>query len=341
MNITKELYGKINNSLDVYLFTFTNGKITVKLINYGGIITSLLVPDKQGKIDDVVLGFKTLKEYQKKNPYFGALIGRYCNRIAKGKFTINGIEYNLAINDGDNHLHGGKIGFDKVIWRAEEIKKNHEVGVRLTYISKDMEEGYPGDLDVTVDYILNKNNELTILYEAICDKLTVINFTHHSYFNLAGEGKSDILNHKLMINADRFTSVDSGSIPTGELLTVKETAMDFTASDTIGSRIKKVKGGYDHNYVLNKDRDFSLAAKVYEPESGRTMEVLTTEPGLQFYSGNYLDGTLKGKSGKLYEKHFGFCLEAQHFPDSPNHPEFPGTLLKPGEIYRQKTVYKF
>ncbi|MBN2546728.1 MAG: galactose mutarotase [Spirochaetes bacterium] len=341
MNITKELFGKSNDSLDVYLFTFTNNIITVKLINYGGIITSILVPDKNGKIDDIVLGFKTLKEYQKRNSYFGTIIGRYANRIAKGIFSINGIEYKLALNDGKNHLHGGNIGFDKVVWRAEEIKKNHEVGVRLSYISKDMEEGYPGNLDVSVDYILNKNNELLILYEAICDKLTIVNLTHHSYFNLAGEGKTDILDHKLMINADRFTEVDGASIPTGEIREVKDTPLDFTTAEKIGSRIKKLKGGYDHNYVLNKDKDFSLAAKVFEPVSGRIMEVFTTEPGLQFYSSNYLDGSFKGKSGKLYDKYFGFCLEAQHFPDSPNHPEFPATLLKPQEIYRQKTVYVF
>ncbi len=346
MNIIKELFGNIKNSGDVYLFTFTNGKITVKLINYGGIITSLLAPDKSGKIEDIVLGFKSLKEYLKKdylekNPYFGAVIGRCCNRIANGKFTINGIEYKLAINNGKNHLHGGIAGFDKVLWRAEEIRKNHEIGARLSYISRDMEEGYPGNLDVTVDYILNKNNELVISYEAICDKPTIVNLTHHSYFNLAGEGKGDILSHKLMINADKYNAVDGASIPTGEILPVKETAMDFTAAEAVGARIKKVKGGYDHNYVLNKDRELSLAAKVTEPESCRIMEILTTEPGIQFYSGNYLDGTIKGKSGKVYEKHSGFCLEPQHFPDSPNHPEFPGTLLKPGGIYSQKTIYRF
>ena len=328
MNIKKELFGKINNSEDVFLFTLTNNKMTVKLINYGGIITALLVPDKNGKVDDVVLGFKTLeeyldKEYKKKNPYFGAIIGRYGNRIAKGRFSINGKEYQLAVNDGENHLHGGNIGFDKVVWHAEEIKKNHEAGVKLSYLSKDMEEGYPGNLNVAVEYILNENNELTIFYEAITDKPTIVNLTHHSYFNLAGEGNCNILNHEMMINAVKFTASDKSLIPTGELKAVKGTTMEFITAEKIGSRINQVEGGYDHNYVLNKDKDFSFAAKVNEPESGRIMEVFTTEPGIQFYSGNFLDGTLKGKSGKYYEKHFGFCLETQHFPDSPNHRNFP------------------
>ena len=314
MNVKKELFGRIINSEDVYLYTLTNRNMTIKLINYGGIITSLLVPDKNGKADDVVLGFKTLeeyldKEYKKKNPYFGAIIGRYGNRIAKGRFSINGNEYQLAVNDGENHLHGGNIGFDKVVWHAEEINNNNEAGVKLSYLSKDMEEGYPGNLNVTVEYILNENNELIILYEAITDKPTIVNLTHHSYFNLAGEGNRDILNHEMTINADKFTASDKSLIPTGELKAVKGTPMDFIKAGKIGSKINQVEGGYDHNYVLNKEKDFSFAAKVFEPESGRIMEVFTSEPGIQFYSGNFLDGTLKGKSGKYYKKHFGLCLE--------------------------------
>lgn len=312
-------------------------------MTYGGIITSIMVPDKQAKLDDVALGFNTLESYLKKHPFFGAIIGRYGNRIARGKFVLNGGEYILARNDGKNHIHGGKLGFDKVVWEAQEIKSPTEVGVKLTYLSKDGEEGYPGNLTTTVNYLLNDQNELIIRYEAETDKPTVINLTNHTYFNLAGEGSGDILGHKIKINADSYTAVAKGLIPTGELTAVKGSPFDFTTPQTIGARIKELKGGYDHNYVLNQKSPGTLAqaAQVYEPVSGRVMEVLTTEPGIQFYTGNFLNRKLKGKSARKYQKQGAFCLEAQHYPDSPNHPQFPSTVLNPGETYRQETIYKF
>ena len=343
MEIKKELFGKTGDGREVFLFTLSNHKnITMKIMTYGGIITSLLVPDAKGKTDDVVLGFNTLEEYFSEHPYFGALIGRYGNRIARGRFVLEGQEYGLAVNNGVNHLHGGLVGFDKVVWDAVEIRNDDEVGVKLTYFSRDGEEGYPGKLKTVVEYRLNDKNELSITYEATTDKPTVVNLTHHSYFNLRGESAGDILGHEMSINGDRYTAVDAGLIPTGEILPVKESPLDFTVFKKVGAEIGKVEGGYDHNFVLNKNADeFSLVARVREPESGRAMEVWTTEPGIQFYSGNFLDGTLKGKSGKSYQKHAGFCLETQHFPDSPNHAHFPSTRLNPGETYKQKTVYKF
>lgn len=343
MNIKKEPFGKTNDGKEVMLYSLCNDhNMTVKIITYGGTVTSIQVPGKDGKIDDVVFGFNTLPEYLAEHPYFGVIAGRYANRIAKGRFVLNGVEYKLAVNDGENHLHGGIVGFDKVVWDSAEIKTGEAVGVSLFYLSKDGEEGYPGNLRTTVKYLLNNQNELAIEYEAVTDKPTVINLTNHSYFNLSGEGSGDILGHEITINADRYTVVDDGSIPTGELKPVKETPFDFTVSRPIGARINELKLGYDHNYVLNKrGNELSLAAKVYDPKSKRKMEVYTTEPGMQFYTGNYLDGTRKGKSGNTYGKHEGFCLETQHFPDSPNHSDFPTTLLNPGETYRQKTVYKF
>lgn len=343
MNIKKEPFGKTNDGKEVMLFTLTNERnMTVKIITYGATVTSVQVPDKEGKIADVVLGFDTLPEYLAEHPYFGVIAGRYANRIANGRFVLNGAEYKLALNDGKNHLHGGIIGFDKVVWSATEINNNETVGVRLSYLSKDGEEGYPGNLNTTVQYLLNNQNELTIEYEAVTDKPTVINLTNHCYFNLSGEGSGDILGHEIRINADNYTPVDEGSIPTGELKSVQNSPFDFTASRPIGARMNELNLGYDHNYVLNKDNDnLSLAAKVYDPNSKRVMEVYTTEPGIQFYTGNYLIGTLKGKSGNQYHKHTGFCLETQHFPDSPNHTDFPTTVLNPGETYKQKTIYKF
>jgi aldose 1-epimerase len=344
MKITQEPFGRLKDGREVSLFTLSNrSNTTVKITNYGGIITAILTPDQNGKPDDIVLGFNTLDEYLAKHPYFGALIGRYGNRIAKGKFTLNGKEYRLAINDGENHLHGGLFGFDKVIWEATDLRNSAEVGLRLSYFSKDGEEGYPGNLHTTVTYLLNDQNELKISYEAATDQPTVVNLTNHAYFNLAGEGSGDILDHEAMINANRYTAVTDDLIPTGELKPVQDSAMDFTVSKPIGADINKVKGGYDHNYVLNKnnDKELSLAAKVLEPKSGRTLEVFTTEPGVQFYTGNSLDGALIGKAGKPYGKHGGFCLETQHFPDSPNQPGFPSTLLNPGDIYQQITIYKF
>ncbi len=312
---------------------------------FGGKLMSLNMPDRNGKFGDVVLGYNLADQYIKGNPYFGALIGRYGNRIANGKFSINGKEYQLAKNNGANALHGGPKGFHNLLWQKKMSDKNQVV---LTYASKDGEEGYPGNLNVMVTYTLTDDNELRIDYEAVTDALTVVNLTHHSFFNLAGAGSGDILNHLVTINADRFTPVNSGLIPTGELKPVSGTSFDFTKPTLIGAHISedneqlKNGKGYDHNWVLNKkDTELSLAATVTEPITGRIMEVWTTEPGLQFYSGNFLDGSDIGKDGKKYEYRSGFCMEAQHFPDSPNHPDFPSTILMPGAIYKQQTIYKF
>ncbi len=339
MNVKKETFGKTKEGTEVNLYTLTNGNgMTVKITNYGGIVTSIVTRDKNGNPGDVVLGFDSLSGYLVEHPYFGALIGRYGNRIAKGKFTLEGKEYTLATNNGPNHLHGGIKGFDKVVWTPEEVNN----GLKLTYVSKDGEEGYPGTLTTTVIYTLNDNNELRIAYEARTDEATPLNLTNHSYFNLAAGQAENALNHVLFLQADSFTVVNETLIPTGELRPVKSSAMDFTTPQAIGKRIKQVPGGYDHNFVLTKKRgEMSLAATVYEPTSGRVMEVYTTQPGVQFYSGNFLDGSLTGKGDKKYVKHYGFCLETQHFPDSPNQPKFPNTVLKPGETYKHNTMYKF
>jgi aldose 1-epimerase len=326
--------------------TLTNKNGLVAVITpFGGKVISLWVPDKAGKLGDVVLGYDLADEYIKGNPYFGALIGRYGNRIAKGKFSVDGKEYQLATNNGANALHGGPVGFHNLLWQKKSTTPNQIV---LTYLSKDGEEGYPGNLNAQVTYTLTDDNELMIDYEAVTDAPTIVNLTHHSFFNLAGAGNGDILNHLLTIQADKFTPVDSGLIPTGELKPVKGTPFDFTKPTPIGQHINETNEqlangkGYDHNWVLiKKANELSLAASVTEPTSGRVMEVWTTEPGLQFYSGNFLDGTNIGKGGKKYEYRTGFCLEAQHFPDSPNHPDFPSTILRPGETYSQKTIYRF
>jgi aldose 1-epimerase len=342
MSIKKQAFGKTEDgkNVDSYTLTNTNG-LKAEIITYGGIVTSLQVPDRNGKFTDIVLGCDSLDDYAKKSPYFGALIGRFGNRIAKGKFTLDGVEYTLATNNGPNHLHGGIKGFDKVVWNAKQMQTDQGPALKLTYRSRDGEEGYPGNLSCTVIYTLTNNNELKISYEAKTDKATIINLTHHSYFNLGGHNSGDILGHELIINADRFTPVDKDLIPTGEIKPVKGTPWDFTKPMAIGSRIKQVEGGYDHNYVLNSsDGSLALAASVYEPKSGRVMEIFTTEPGIQFYSGNFLDGSVKGK-GAVYNKHNGFCLETQHFPDSPNKPNFPSVVLRPGEKYTQLTVHKF
>jgi aldose 1-epimerase len=335
-------------SLQEYTDTLINKHGVVAIITpFGGKLISLWVPDRNGKLGDVVLGYDSAEQYIAGNPYFGALIGRYGNRIAKGKFTIEGKPYQLATNNGANALHGGPRGFHNVLWQKDTTDTTPGRTI-LTYISKDGEEGYPGTLQARVTYTLTDDNELMIEYEATTDAATIVNLTHHSFFNLAGAGNGDILSHELMINADRFTPVDAGLIPTGELKPVKGTPFDFTIPSKIGERINtndeqlKNGRGYDHNWVLVKNRnEFSLAATVKEPTSGRVMEVWTTEPGLQFYSGNFLDGTDIGKGGKKYEFRTAICLEAQHFPDSPNHPSFPSTVLKPGEVYKQKTIYKF
>ncbi|HEU5235520.1 MAG TPA: aldose epimerase family protein, partial [Pyrinomonadaceae bacterium] len=320
--VKKDNFGKTNDGqiVDIYTLTNKNG-LEAKITNFGGIITSLKVPDRQGKIEDVVLGFDNLDGYLKGHPYFGALIGRYGNRIAKGRFTLNGVEYKLAVNNGENHLHGGIKGFDKVVWNAKPLKVPNGAALQLTYLSKDGEEGYPGNLSVKVIYTLTNTNDLKIEYWASTDKDTVVNLTSHSYFNFAGQGNGDILNHQLLISARRFTPTDAGSIPTGELKNVNSTPFDFTSSFQIGARINeddqqlKFGKGYDHNFVLNgRIGTLRQAAVVYEPNSGRLMEIWTTEPGIQFYSGNFLDGTITGKEGKVYQQRYGFCLETQHFP---------------------------
>jgi len=342
MGVTKKDFGTTGDGKKVDLYTLTNANgLKVKITNYGGIITSLRTPDRKGKFADIVLGYDTLAEYIKDSPYFGALIGRYGNRIAKGRFTLNGVEYKLATNNGPNHLHGGIKGFDKVVWNAQPMQSKASVGLELTYISKDGEEGYPGNLKCDVIYSLTNNNELKIAYEATTDKPTIINLTNHSYFNLAGHNSGDVLGHELMLNADNFTPVDDELIPTGEIESVKDTPMDFTKPMAIGSRIADVKGGYDHNYVLNTKGNLQVpAVSVYEPKTGRVMEIFTTEPGVQFYTGNFLNGSLKGK-GAVYNQHAGFCLETQHFPDSPNKLQFPSVVLLPGQKYTHLTIHKF
>ncbi len=341
MSIKKEPFGKVDNK-EVFLYILKNENgMVVKITNYGGIVTSILAPDKTGKFDDVVLGYDNLNGYLKETPYFGAIVGRYGNRIAKGSFTIDGKKYSLAINNDPNSLHGGIKGFDKVVWDAEQFEKKDGVGIKLHYLSKDGEEGYPGNLDTYVTYTLTNDNELRIDYSATTDKATPVNLTHHSYFNLGGTSGKDILNHTLFIDADKYTVVDETQIPTGELRDVTGTPMDFRKPVSVGSRINDVEGGYDHNYVLNNNGQIAKVAELFDSVSGRRMDVSTTEPGMQFYTGNFLDGSITGKKGIVYNKHFGLCLETQHFPDSPNHPEFPNTILRPGEKYTQTTVYKF
>jgi aldose 1-epimerase len=340
-------FGKTQAGEPVELYTLTNSKgMEVAITNYGGIVVSIKVPDRTGKLADVVLGFDNLEGYLLPPPYFGAVIGRYGNRIAHGKFTLDGVEYTLPRNDGGNTLHGGPKGFDKVLWKAREVEKGR--GLELTYLSPDGEAGFPGNLSVTVTYTLTDANELKIDYRATTDKDTVVNLTNHSYFNLAGQGNGDILGHLMMINADGYTPVGRGLIPTGKIEPVEGTPFDFRKPEPIGARIGakdpqlQMARGYDHNFVLNRKGDgLELAARVVEPTTGRVLEVLTTEPGVQFYSGNFLDGSIHGKGGKVYGFRSGFCLETQHFPDSPNKPEFPSTELKPGQVYHTTTVYRF
>ncbi len=344
-----EPFGKLPTGEEVQLYTLANKSgMEARIMNYGGILVSLKVPDRQGQLGDVVLGFDGLDRYVKENPYFGALIGRYGNRIAGGKFELEGKTYTLAQNNGPNHLHGGLKGFDKKLWSAESADSPDGPQLILRCVSPDGEEGYPGELRVRVTYTLTDDNALRIDYEATTDKTTIVNLTNHSYFNLKDAGATPILDHVLMIDADRFTPVDETLIPTGELRPVEGTPFDFRQPTPIGARIDaddpqlRFAGGYDHNFVLNRTGEgLTLAARVYEPATGRVMEVLTTEPGIQFYTGNFLDGTLTGKSGVVYQKRSALCLETQHFPDSPNHPQFPSTVLKPGETYRSTTVYKF
>ena len=347
--VNKKTFGKTADGRAIDIYTLTNAHgVEARVITYGGILVSLRVPDKNGHLDDVVLGFDTFDGYSKPGPYFGAIVGRYGNRIAKAKFSLDGKEYTLAKNNGPNSLHGGLKGFDKVVWQAEQFQNQKGVGVILTYTSADGEEGFPGNLKVKVTYTLTDRNELDLDYQANTDKATPVNLTNHSYFNLAGEGKGDILGHLLMLNADHFTPVDSDLIPTGKLESVKGTPLDFTKPTAVGARINdqneqlKLGGGYDHNFVINrKGEGLTLAARVVEPTSGRVLEVNTTEPGVQFYTGNFLDGTVIGKHGVAYQKRYGFCLETQHYPDSPNQPHFPSTILRPGQVYRTRTTFKF
>jgi aldose 1-epimerase len=340
--IKKIHFGTIDNK-EVFLFTLDNQNgLQVKITNYGGIITSIMVPDKNGKIGDVVLGYDSLSQYVANNsPYFGAVVGRYANRIARGRFTLDGKSYQLAVNNGKNTLHGGLKGFDKVVWDVQENRDSSKNELVLTYTSKDGEEGYPGNLNVKVTYTLDAHNCLTTSIEAQTDKATPVNICNHTYFNLRA-ADTTILGHHLTLYANEFTPVNNELIPTGAIAKVHQTAMDFNNSQQIGSRISKVKGGYDHNYVLTKKAgELSVAAQVYDPGSGRQVEISTTQPGVQLYTGNFLDGSIIGKGGKVYQKHFGFCLETQHFPDSPNQPSFPTAILRPGQKYEQTTVYRF
>ena len=345
--MTRDTFGKTGDGTPVDVFTLRNASgIEVRAISYGGIITSLKVPDRTGAMGDIVLGFNSLDNYLQDHPFFGAIVGRYGNRIGKGRFTLDGKTFQLATNNGPNHLHGGVRGFDKQVWQGEPM--SGRAGVTFSRTSPDGEEGYPGTLAVRVSYELTDRNELIVTYHATTDKATPVNLTQHSYFNLAGEGTGDVLQHSLTINADRYTPVDGTLIPTGDLAPVKGTPFDFTTATAIGARINadhpQIKNGqgYDHNFVLNRTgSDLSLAARVVEPTSGRTLEISTTEPGVQFYAGNFLDGKLTGKSGRAYQRRSGFCLETQHFPDSPNKANFPTTIVKPGQEYSSKTVFTF
>ncbi len=341
-------FGKMPDGQSVELYTLTNRNgMQVAITNYGGKVVKLLVPDRQGKMADVALGFDDLKGYLGNDPFFGTLVGRYANRIGNARFKLDGVEYKLEANDGRNSLHGGSHGFDKKVWKAKELP-GAEPGLELTCLSKDGEESYPGNLSATVVYTLTNKNALRIDYKATTDKDTVVNLTNHSYFNLAGQGNGDILGTELTINADRFTPADSTLIPTGELRKVEGTPLDFRQLTPIGARINaddeqmKFGKGYDHNFVLNrKGPGLVLAARAIDPRSGREMDVYTTQPGVQFYTGNFLDGSVKGKGGVAYAKRSGFCLETQHFPDSPNKPNFPSAELKPGQTYHEITVFKF
>jgi aldose 1-epimerase len=344
---SKADFGTVDNR-KVELFTLTNRNgVEAKIMTYGGTLVSLKVPDRNGNFADIVLGYDNLDGYLQDTSYFGSTIGRYANRIAKGRFTLKGVEYKLATNNGENHLHGGVKGFDKVVWSGAPANVANGVNLKLTYASRDMEEGYPGHLSVTVVYTLTNSNELKIEYSATTDKDTIVNLTHHSYFNLAGEGNGDILKHEMMINANRFTPVDSTLIPTGELRSVGSTPFDFLRPVAIGARIDqeeeqlKLGRGYDHSFVINgRGGVMRRAARVSEQSSGRIMEVWTTEPGVQLYTGNFLDGK-PGKGGKAYQFRYGFCLETQHFPDSPNQLKFPSTTLRKGMRYQTTTTYRF
>jgi aldose 1-epimerase len=345
-----ESFGKTADGHEVQLFTLTNKNgLEAKITNFGGIVVSLKTPDRKGQLADIVLGYDDVKGYEGDTAFFGALIGRYGNRIAKGQFTLNGKTYQIPLNDGPNALHGGPNGFNKQVWTAKDVSTHSTPMLQLTYLSKDGENGFPGNLSVQVTYSLTSNNELRIDYAATTDKDTILNLTNHSYFNLKGAGEGDILQHEVRLNANKFTPVDATLIPTGELKPVQGTPFDFRKSTAIGARIDaddqqlKYGWGYDHNWVLNGmgAGQLVIAARVHEPTTGRVIEVLTDQPGVQFYTGNHMDGTIRGKGGKVYPKRGGLCLETQHYPDSPNHPAFPSTELKPGEKFHSTTIYKF
>jgi len=348
----KRSFGSTLDGRPVDLYVLANkAGFEAVITNYGGTLVSLKAPDRNGKIADVILGYDTVAGYENGKSYFGGTIGRYANRMAHAKFTLNGLAYVLAKNDGENHLHGGLIGFNKRIWNARDVSSEQGQSLELTYLSKDGEEGYPGDLSVKVVFtVLADRNALKIEYSATTDRDTVVNLTNHAYFNLAGQGNGDILGHQLILKATKFTPVDTTLIPTGEMADVHSTPFDFLKSVAIGARIEqnneqlKFGKGYDHNWILDRTTSsdsLADAAQAYEPQSGRMLTISTTEPGIQFYSGNFLDGTIQGKGGKVYQHRSAFCLETQHFPDSPNHPNFPSTILKTGQNYRSTTIYQF
>ncbi|HKR08409.1 MAG TPA: aldose epimerase family protein [Gemmatimonadaceae bacterium] len=350
--VQRTSFGTMEVDPPVELFTLRNPHgIEIQLTNYGGIITSIKTPDRNGHFADIVLGYDSLDGYLRSSPYFGAIVGRYANRIARGLFTLDGTTYHLAVNNGPNSLHGGVRGFDKVIWMARPFETGVGQGVMLDYTSRDGEEGYPGTLRAHVTYTLTPDDRLVVDYAATTDKATPINLSQHTYWNLAGDASRDILDHILTINADAITPVDSTLIPTGEITPVEGTPFDFRRPTAIGARINQKQdtqirygNGYDHNFVLNPTRtsgSLTLAARLVEPTSGRTLAVYTNQPGLQFYSGNFLDGSITGKGGRVYRFRWGLCLETQHYPDSPNHPNFPSTILRPGEQYRSRTVFQF
>ncbi|HNS20606.1 MAG TPA: aldose epimerase family protein [Sedimentisphaerales bacterium] len=344
MNIHTESFGHTPEGEEISLYTLTSAKgLRVRIMNYGAIVVSLAVPDRHGKLDDILLGHDSLETYLSRGGCAAAVIGRYANRIGNARFVLDGVEYKLAANNGPNHLHGGMKGFDRKVWKQEEVTASEDrAWVRLSYLSQDGEEGYPGNLQCRVTYTLTNDDELRIDYEAQTDKKTVVNLTNHAYWNLAGQGNGNVLGHELMINANRFTVVDKGLIPTGMTVSVVDTPLDFLSPKKIGSRIRQLSNGYDHNYILNgRPGELKLCAKVHEPTTGRIMEVWTTEPGVQLYTANHMNGSLLGKGDKAYVKYAAFCLETQHYPDSPNKPAFPSTVLEPGAKFVSQTIHKF
>ncbi len=344
MNAHKDPFGQTAEGQEAFVYTLANSKgLRARITNYGATLVSLYVPDRDGNLGDVVLGFDDLQGYMEHTAYMGATVGRYANRIGKAKFTLDGTEYTLAANNGPNHLHGGIKGFDKVVWDTNEVvAAEDEAWVKMTHVSPDGDEGYPGSLQCTVTYTLTNADELRISYEATTDKKTVVNLTNHSYWNLAGQGSGNILGHELMLNAEKFTLIDKELIPNGIIASVLDMPLDFIRPKKIGSRIRQTGNGYDHNFVLKGEPgEMKLCAQVSEPGTGRVMEITTTEPGVQLYTGNFLDGTPAGKGGNTYDKHAGLCLETQHYPDSPNKPDFPSTVLEPGQTFTSQTVYKF